>query len=48
MRRKSIRYTAGEIGRVKVIRDLLPSPDALMTRVSKKRRRVRKAKRAHQ
>ena len=32
MRSRTVRYTAGEIGRVKVIGDFLPSPDALVAR----------------
>jgi predicted DNA binding CopG/RHH family protein len=32
MSNRTIRYTAGEIGRVKVIDDFLPSPDALVAR----------------
>jgi hypothetical protein len=29
---KTVRYTAGEIGRVKVVEDFLPSPEALVAR----------------
>ena len=32
MSSRPIKYTAGEIGRVKVIDDFLPSPDALVAR----------------
>jgi predicted DNA binding CopG/RHH family protein len=32
MSNRTIKYTAGEIGRVKVIDDFLPSPDALVAR----------------
>jgi predicted DNA binding CopG/RHH family protein len=32
MQGKTVQYTAGEIGRVKVIDDFLPSPDALVAR----------------
>ena len=32
MRKQKPRYTAGEIGRVKLIEDFLPSPDALVAR----------------
>jgi len=32
MRNRIVNYTAGEIGRVKVIEDFLPSPDALVAR----------------
>jgi predicted DNA binding CopG/RHH family protein len=32
MSNRTIKYTAGEIGRVKVIEDFLPSPDALVAR----------------
>ena len=32
MGNRTIKYTAGEIGRIKVIDDFLPSPDALVAR----------------
>jgi hypothetical protein len=32
MSSRTVKYTAGEIGRVKVIGDFLPSPDALVAR----------------
>lgn len=32
MSRKTVRYTAGEIGRVRVVKDFLPAPDALVPR----------------
>ena len=32
MTSKPVKYTAGEIGRVKVIEDFLPSPDSLVAR----------------
>ena len=32
MRKKAIKYTAGEIGRVRVVEDFLPPPDALVPR----------------
>ncbi len=32
MSSRTIKYTAGEIGRVKMIDDFLPSPDALVAR----------------
>jgi len=32
MRSRTVKYTAGEIGRVKVVDDFLPSPDALVAR----------------
>ncbi len=32
VRNRTVKYTAGEIGRVKVIEDFLPSPDALVAR----------------
>jgi len=32
MSSRTIKYTAGEIGRIKVIDDFLPSPDALVAR----------------
>ncbi|MGH6789697.1 MAG: hypothetical protein ACRECC_08430 [Pseudolabrys sp.] len=32
MRKAKTRYTAGEIGRVRVVEDFLPSPDALIPR----------------
>ncbi len=32
MRNRTIKYTAGEIGRIKLIDDFLPSPDALVAR----------------
>jgi predicted DNA binding CopG/RHH family protein len=32
MSNRTIKYTAGEIGRIKVIDDFLPSPDALVAR----------------
>ena len=32
MSNRTVRYTTGEIGRVKVIDDFLPSPDALVAR----------------
>ncbi len=32
MSNRTVRYTAGEIGRVKVIEDFLPSPEALVAR----------------
>jgi hypothetical protein len=32
MSRKSVKYTEGEIGKVKVVKDFLPSPDKLVAR----------------
>jgi predicted DNA binding CopG/RHH family protein len=32
MRSKAVKYSAGEIGRVRVIEDFLPSPEALAAR----------------
>jgi predicted DNA binding CopG/RHH family protein len=32
MSSKTVKYTAGEIGRVRVVKDFLPSPDALAPR----------------
>lgn len=32
MSSKTVKYTAGEIGRVRVIEDFLPSPDELVAR----------------
>jgi len=32
MSSRTVKYTAGEIGRVKVVEDFLPSPDALVAR----------------
>jgi predicted DNA binding CopG/RHH family protein len=32
MRSRTIKYTAGEIGRVRVVEDFLPPPDALVPR----------------
>ena len=32
MSSRTVKYTTGEIGRVKVIEDFLPSPDALVAR----------------
>ncbi len=32
MSNRTIKYTEGEIGRVRVVEDFLPSPDALVTR----------------
>jgi predicted DNA binding CopG/RHH family protein len=32
MSNRTVKYTAGEIGRVRVVEDFLPSPDALVTR----------------
>ena len=32
MSRKTIKYTNGEIGKVKVVKDFLPSPDKLVLR----------------
>ena len=32
MKSKAVKYSAGEIGRVKVVEDFLPSPEALVTR----------------
>ena len=32
MSNRTIKYTEGEIGRVRVVDDFLPSPDALVTR----------------
>ena len=32
MSNRTVKYTAGEIGRVKVVKDFLPSPDALVPR----------------
>jgi len=34
MSRKTVRYTEGEIGNVRVIEDFLPSPDELVPRES--------------
>jgi hypothetical protein len=32
MQSQTVKYTAGQVGRVKVIGDVLPSPDALVAR----------------
>ncbi len=32
MRNRTVKYTAGEIGRVRVVKDFLPAPDALVAR----------------
>jgi predicted DNA binding CopG/RHH family protein len=32
MSNRTVKYTAGEIGRVRVVEDFLPSPEALVTR----------------
>ncbi len=32
MRKKTVRYTKGEIGKVKVVKDFLPPPDHLVPR----------------
>ena len=32
MRKNAVKYKAGEIGRVRVVKDFLPSPDALVPR----------------
>jgi hypothetical protein len=32
MRSRTVKYTAGEIGRVRVVEDFLPAPDALVPR----------------
>jgi hypothetical protein len=32
MSNRTVKYTAGEIGRVKLIEDFLPAPDALVAR----------------
>lgn len=32
MSRKTVKYTEGEIGKVKVVKDFLPSPDKLVLR----------------
>jgi hypothetical protein len=32
MSNKTVKYTAGEIGRVRLVEDFLPSPDTLVTR----------------
>jgi hypothetical protein len=32
MSNRTVKYTTGEIGRVRVIEDFLPSPDSLVTR----------------
>ena len=32
MSSRTVKYTAGEIGRVRVVEDFLPSPDALVPR----------------
>jgi predicted DNA binding CopG/RHH family protein len=32
MSNRNVKYTAGEIGRVRVVKDFLPSPDALVPR----------------
>lgn len=32
MSNRTVKYTSGEIGNVRVIEDFLPSPDALVTR----------------
>ncbi|MGC1696195.1 MAG: hypothetical protein WA743_13095 [Pseudolabrys sp.] len=32
MSNRTVKYTAGEIGRVRVVEDFLPSPDALVPR----------------
>ena len=34
MSSRTVKYTAGEIGQVKVVEDFLPSPDALVARES--------------
>lgn len=34
MSRKTVRYTQGEIGRTKVVKDFLPPPDKLVLRES--------------
>jgi predicted DNA binding CopG/RHH family protein len=34
MSKKTVKYTEGEIGKVKVVKDFLPSPDKLVMRVS--------------
>jgi hypothetical protein len=35
VRKKRIKYTAGEVGRVRVVKDFLPSPGARQTRRKK-------------
>ena len=32
MSNRTVKYAAGEIGRVRVVQDFLPSPDSLVTR----------------
>jgi predicted DNA binding CopG/RHH family protein len=32
MKKKTVRYTGGEIGKVKVVKDFLPPPDKLVMR----------------
>ena len=32
MKKKMVEYTAGEIGKVRIIKDVLPSPDQLVLR----------------
>lgn len=32
MSNRTVKYSAGEIGRVRVVEDFLPTPDALVTR----------------
>jgi predicted DNA binding CopG/RHH family protein len=32
MSNRTVKYTAGEIGRVRVVKDFLPAPDALVAR----------------
>jgi hypothetical protein len=34
MKKKTVKYTLGEIGKVKVVRDFLPPPDKLVRRES--------------
>jgi hypothetical protein len=34
MKKKTVKYTPGEIGKVKVVRDFLPPPDKLVRRES--------------
>jgi len=34
MKKRTVRYTQGEIGKVKVVKDFLPSPDKLVLRES--------------
>lgn len=39
---RTVKYTAGKIGRVKVVEDFLPSPDALANAIRTKRGKARR------